>query len=92
MFSGEQAHQLDAKNRIRIPSQFKLPENEEIVFCKGTTPCIYVLPKSAMDKMSEQFFSLSLFDEEAQDLLGIYVRVLHNSTRRAGQIPSSSGT
>ncbi len=67
MFSGEQAHQLDAKNRIRIPSQFKLPENDEIVFCKGTTPCIYVLPKSAMDKMSEQFFSLSLFDEEAQE-------------------------
>ena len=56
MFSGEQAHQLDAKNRIRIPSQFKLPENEEIVFCKGTTPCIYVLPKSAMDKIKIDFF------------------------------------
>lgn len=67
MFSGEQAHQLDAKNRIRIPSQFKLPVDEEIVFCKGTTQCIYVMPKSAMDKMSEQFISLSLFDEEAQE-------------------------
>lgn len=67
MFSGEQSHQLDAKNRIRIPSQFKMPEGEEIVFCKGTTQCIYVMPKSAMEKMSEQFFNLSLFDEEAQE-------------------------
>ena len=56
MFSGEQTHQLDAKNRIRIPSQFKLPTNEDLVFCKGTTQCIYVMPKSAVDKRRKRLF------------------------------------
>ena len=73
MFSGEQTHQLDAKNRIRIPSQFKLPTNEDLVFCKGTTQCIYVMPKSAVDKMSEEFYNLSLFDEEAQEAFSEYM-------------------
>ncbi len=73
MFSGEQKHQLDAKNRIRIPSQFKLPTNEDLVFCKGTTQCIYVMPKSAVDKMSEEFYNLSLFDEEAQEAFSEYM-------------------
>ena len=73
MFSGEQSHQLDAKNRIRIPSQFKLPENEDLVFCKGTTQCIYVMPKSAVDKMCEEFYNVSLFDEEAQEAFSEYM-------------------
>ena len=73
MFSGEQSHQLDAKNRIRIPSQFKLPTNEDRVVCKGTTKCIYVMPKSAVEKMSEEFYNLSLFDEEAQEAFSEYM-------------------
>ena len=56
-----------------IPSQFKLPTNEDLVFCKGTTKCIYVMPKSAVEKMSEEFYNLSLFDEEAQEAFSEYM-------------------
>lgn len=73
MFSGEQSHQLDAKNRIRIPAKFKSEITEKMVFCKGTTPCIYVLPKSEFEKMAQKFSAVSLFDEEAQEALSFFM-------------------
>lgn len=73
MFSGEQAHQLDAKNRIRIPAKFKSEITEKMVFCKGTTPCIFVLPKSEFEKMAEKFSSVSLFDAEMQESLSFFM-------------------
>ena len=73
MFSGSQAHQLDAKNRIRIPAKFKSETNEPMVFCKGITPCIYVYPKSVFDQMAEKFSSVAMFDVEGQFALSMFM-------------------
>ena len=72
-FSGEQYHQLDTKNRIRIPVKFKSDITEKLVFSKGVTPCIYVLPYSEYAEMIEKFNSLPQFDSEVQLALSIYM-------------------
>lgn len=72
-FSGEQYHQLDAKNRIRIPAKFKSEISEKLVFSKGVTPCIYVLPYSEYAEMIEKFSELSQFDVESQLALSVYM-------------------
>ena len=72
-FSGEHYHQLDAKNRIRIPVKFKSDISEKLVFSKGVTPCIYVLPYSEYAEMIEKFNSLPQFDSEVQLALSIYM-------------------
>ena len=69
MFSGEYAHQLDEKNRIRIPAKYKAELGDKYVCCKGATKCIYVMPVAAFEKEAEKFSAISLFDEEAQDAL-----------------------
>lgn len=73
MFSGEYAHQLDEKNRIRIPAKYKAELGDKYVFCKGATKCIYVMPLAAFEKEAEKFSSISLFDEEAQDALSEFM-------------------
>jgi len=73
MYSGEQAHQLDAKNRIRIPAKFQVDPDEKFVFCKGATPCIYVMPKATFEKMANEFSSISIFDEEGQEALSEFM-------------------
>ena len=72
MFSGEQAHQLDSKNRIRIPAKFKGENSEKFVFCKGITPCIYVLPMSEYEKMVQKFSAVPFFDYDAQEALSFF--------------------
>ena len=72
-FSGERYHQLDAKNRIRIPAKFKGDITEKLVFSKGVTPCIYVLPYSEYAEMVEKFNSLPQFDVQIQMALSVYM-------------------
>lgn len=66
MFFGEYSHQIDAKNRIRIPSRLKSELNEEYVFCKGTTKCIIIYPKSELENIKQDFLKLNKFDVEEQ--------------------------
>lgn len=72
-FSGEHYHQLDAKNRIRIPAKFKSEISEKLVFSKGVTPCIYVLPYSEYAEMVEKFNNLPQFDAQIQLALSVYM-------------------
>ncbi len=45
MLLGEYSHQLDSKNRMRIPAKLKKELGDEYYFCKGTNHCISVLSK-----------------------------------------------
>ncbi len=49
-FTGSISHQLDAKNRIRIPKRYRsaFPENEKLYFMRYTKGCIAVLSESAL--------------------------------------------
>ena len=53
MLTGEYNHQLDAKNRIRIPSKLKKELGEEYYFTRGTNGCIAVIPKMIVDQKLE---------------------------------------
>lgn len=72
-FSGEQAHQLDSKNRIRIPAKYKSEISEKLVFSKGVTPCIYVLPYSKYAEMVDKFDKLPPFSTDVQLAISAYM-------------------
>ena len=57
--SGKVAHQLDAKNRIRIPAKFKnaFPEHETLYYVEYAPDCITVMPESVLSE------KLASFDE-----------------------------
>lgn len=61
MLLGEYSHQLDSKNRMRIPSKLKKELGDEYYFCKGTNHCISVLSKeqaeAQLNKLSQIKYS-----------------------------------
>lgn len=67
MLFGEYDHQVDAKNRIRIPSKLKAELGSNYVFMKGASKCISVYPASKVDELVGSFSGLSAFDAEAQE-------------------------
>ena len=48
--TGEYNHQLDAKNRIRIPAKFRTGLGKEYSFIIGSQGCIAVYPQAVMDE------------------------------------------
>lgn len=72
--TGEYDHQIDAKNRIRIPS--KLRGNEDkLYFAKGMDGCIYVFYESkARDIVAELEENVKLSDRENQKGLRMFTK------------------
>ena len=60
MLSGKVVHQMDGKNRIRIPAKYKnaFPEKETLYFVEYADGCITVMPESVLDER------LATFDED----------------------------
>ena len=60
-FIGEYNHQLDAKNRLRIPAKLKKELGDEYYFTRGTNNTIKVVTKEEMqatlDKLAEIKYS-----------------------------------
>ncbi len=69
MLFGEYEHQVDAKNRIRIPSRFKTFIGNDYVFMKGSNKCISVYPLKVFEERYGKFASVSVFDAEGQKAL-----------------------
>ena len=69
MLFGEYDHQVDSKNRIRIPSKLKAELGSDYVFMKGASKCISVYPANKIDELIGQFSGVSAFDAEAQESL-----------------------
>ena len=66
MLFGEYDHQVDAKNRIRIPVKLKSELGSNYVFMKGAAKCISVYPASKVDELVSSLSGISTFDAEAQ--------------------------
>ena len=66
MLFGEYEHQVDAKNRIRIPMRFKSEIGENYVFMKGANKCISIYPASVFEERYGKFSQVSVFDAEGQ--------------------------
>ena len=69
MFFGEYEHQVDAKNRIRIPAKLKQELGNDYVFMRGTTKCISVYSKQAFDEQFASIKNVSVFDKQALESL-----------------------
>ena len=74
MFTGEYFHQLDAKNRIRIPARLKKDLGEEYYFAFGTNHCIFVFTKQKMERHLEELGAAKLSDLEAQKRVRMFAR------------------
>lgn len=62
LFFGTYEHQLDDKNRLRIPSKFKKALTGEVgdksySFARGLNKCIYVFPDDVLEEMMEEIAS-----------------------------------
>ena len=63
--TGEYDHQIDAKNRIRIPAKLKGNE-ERLYFSKGSDGCIFVFYEEAIKAKMEKLEEIGLFDKNKQ--------------------------
>ena len=66
--TGEYNHQLDDKNRIRIPRKLKdaVPSGEKLFISKGTDGCLFVLPQSTVEDKIEKIKAIKMGDSERQ--------------------------
>ena len=66
LLSGKVVHQLDAKNRIRIPAKYKnaFPEKEKLYFVEYADGCVTVMPESVLDERLASFDEVNPGDPE----------------------------
>lgn len=66
LLTGKVAHQLDAKNRIRIPAKYKneFPRGEKLYFVEYAAGCISVMPESVLSAKLASFDEVNPGDPE----------------------------
>ena len=70
MVFGQYEHQLDAKDRFRIPSKLKIGDGTSYVLLKGTNGCIFLYTKEYFETtFLPKFEQLPTFDLEKQKAL-----------------------
>lgn len=72
MFGKIYRHQLDAKNRMRIPAKLREELGENYTITKGTSGCLFVFSEPELDGIREKLKSVSLFDAKAMKPLRIF--------------------
>ena len=78
MLIGSYNHQLDAKNRFRIPSKFKKELGENLVVVKGTNKSLFLMSEDNLQTdVFDKMQNISMFDETAQKSLRILLSSSH---------------
>lgn len=67
--SGKAKHQLDAKNRTRIPAKFRnaFPQDEKLFFVRYSSGCVAIMCESVMEAKLLSFGDVDPADEELYD-------------------------
>lgn len=63
--TGEYSHQMDTKNRIRIPNKLKGDE-KTLIFAKGPNSCIYVYYEEAFQELCRKIEENNKLSDEKQ--------------------------
>lgn len=71
--TGEYNHQIDAKNRIRIPNKLK-GENKNLYFTKGTNGCLFVFSEDAFKEKLQKLDEIKISDVEKQKGLRTFAK------------------
>lgn len=58
-------HQLDAKNRMRIPAKFREELGDDYTVAVGTGGCLTVYTSAQMKELKEKLKNVRMFDEKA---------------------------
>ncbi len=73
MFFGKFFHQIDTKNRIRIPSAYKSDFNGKYAFRDGGDGVLAIYPAEGLNEKFSFIDSLSPFDVKARKLVRKYL-------------------
>ena len=73
--TGEYDHQVDAKNRIRIPAKLKGKE-EKLYFSKGTNGCIFVFYDAAIKEILSKLEEIKMTDVQRQKGMRTFTKSL----------------
>lgn len=71
--TGEYDHQVDAKNRIRIPAKLKGKE-QKLYFTKGTNHCLFVFYEDVMQEELKKFSEIKITDAEKQKGMRSFIK------------------
>ena len=66
MFLGTYEHQIDSKNRLRIPPKFRKEMRDGMVISKGNDGALFLLPKIQFDAVLSKVSNVPMFDSSAQ--------------------------
>ena len=66
MFDRVYNHQLDAKNRMRIPAKLRDELGEKYTITCGVGGCLSVFSETQMTELKEKLSKISMFDAQAQ--------------------------
>ena len=78
--SGTYYHQLDAKNRIRVPARLKKELGEEYYFVKGDNHCIYIFSAEELDKLIDTATEAKLGDLDKQKYIRAFMKTIVQAT------------
>lgn len=76
MLTGEYNHQLDAKNRMRIPAKLRKELGDEFYFAKGTDGCLFVYPKAEVEAILEKLKDITLGDPRQRNVRAFLKTIL----------------
>lgn len=60
MFIGEYPHSIDEKNRLAIPSKFRLELKNGAVVTRGLDNCLFLYPKNSWNELAEKLAKLPI--------------------------------
>ncbi len=66
MFMGEYHHNIDDKNRLVIPSNFRSSLGETFIVTRGLEKCLYIYTEAEWHKMVEKLSSLPFTKKDAR--------------------------
>lgn len=73
--TGEYDHQVDAKNRIRIPSKLRGSETK-LYFSKGTNGCLFVFTEKEVEAKLQMLSEIKISDAEKQKGMRAFTKSL----------------
>lgn len=76
LLTGEYNHQLDAKNRMRIPAKLRKELGDEFFFAKGTDGCLFVYPKAEVEAILEKLKDITLGDPRQRNVRAFLKTIL----------------
>lgn len=89
---GEYHHNIDDKNRLVIPAEFRNMLGEKFIITRGLEKCLYIYTESEWNKIVEKLSSLPFTKKDARVFIRSFFSAAANcNLDRQGRINITSG-